>query len=71
MGSYDYPPLKKSNIHGLLSLWIAFTLDPFLGHHVVLSHQATLNESINDKYSSLIRESNPKDQLIGGRTSKT
>ena len=60
--SYHCTPLEKVDIRGQLTLLIAFTSNPLLGYQVALSHYVpALNKSINDKYSSLIGESNPKD----------
>ena len=56
--SYHCPPLEKPDVCGRLIFWIAFTLDS-----VALSYYAsTFNESTNDRYPSLIGESNPKDR---------
>ena len=67
--SYHYPPLEKLDIHRRLTFWIAFTPDPLFGHQVALFQVAlsyyapVFNESTNDRYLSLIGESNPKDRL--------
>ena len=71
--------VEKSNVRGRHSLWVAHTLDsihsrPTFGAQgalfqvaislVTLSHYASaLNESTNDRASSLIGESKPKDRF--------
>ena len=84
MGSYHCPSLEKLDVCGrFYSIWIALTLDPLLGHQVVLcqvafsyyasalSHYAlALNENINDKYLRSMGELTHKIGLIVGRTSQ-
>ena len=66
--SYHCPPLKKSNVRERITLLIKFTFDPPLGNQitffqvVISRYAATLNKSINDKYSSQIGESNLQDR---------
>ena len=72
-----YPLRNQTFVDGIhprwLTLWLAFTPNPPLGYRLALFqvapsqvalslHTPALNESTNDKASSLIRESNPKDR---------
>ena len=56
--------MSANDIHSRrLTLWLAFTPDSPLRHRVALSRYApTLNENTNDRASSPIGESNPKDR---------
>ena len=62
--SYRCPPIEKLDVHGQLSLWIAFTPDSLLGHQATLFHVALFSytPTLNESYPSPIGEPNSKDR---------